>query len=111
MQIVMNKLGRPALVLKALNVWSTAMRLSLVVVGILLGAIASVTPAKAQNYPWCAIYNKGANDMSCSFDTFDQCKASVSGIGGFCMANNTYVPPAAVTRPHPGARHRPHKAS
>jgi hypothetical protein len=87
------------------------MRLSLVLLGLLLGAIASGTRAQAQNYPWCAIYNKGANDMSCGFDSFDQCMDSVRGVGGFCMANNTYVPPAAALRPHRRARHKPHKAS
>jgi hypothetical protein len=87
------------------------MRLSLVFVGIFLGAFAIATPAQAQNYPWCAIYNKGANDMSCSFDSFDQCMASVRGVGGFCMANNTYVPAATAPRPHHRPRHKPHKAS
>jgi Protein of unknown function (DUF3551) len=86
------------------------MRCSLIIVGILLGAVASGTPAEAQNYPWCALYNKGANELSCSFDTFDQCMESVRGIGGFCMANNTYVPPTAVTRPHHRAVHKLHKA-
>ena len=79
-----------------------------------LGAIAATmlaTAARAQNYPWCALYNKGANELSCSFDSFDQCMDSVRGVGGFCEVNNTYVPPAAVTRPHPRAMHKRHKAS
>jgi Protein of unknown function (DUF3551) len=83
------------------------MKLSLVMVALFLGAVAAATPATAQNYPWCAHYDKGGGEMSCSFDTWDQCRADVSGIGGFCMPNNTYVPPAAVPR----ARHKPHKAS
>jgi hypothetical protein len=57
----------------------------------LLGAIA--TPAYAQNYPWCAYYSGAFDDSNCGFVSFAQCMADVSGIGGFCQRNNTYVPP------------------
>jgi len=87
------------------------MRLSMVLAGIGLGAAVIATPAQAQNYPWCALYNKGANELSCSFVSFDQCMDSVRGVGGFCMVNNTYVPTAAATPPRHRATHKPHKAS
>ena len=32
--------------------------------------------------------------MNCGFVSFAQCMATVSGIGGFCVQNNTYQPPA-----------------
>lgn len=44
--------------------------------------------AMAQDYPWCANYTKGST--SCSFNTFEQCMADVSGIGGFCERNTSY---------------------
>jgi hypothetical protein len=35
---------------------------------------------------WCAQYsNHGATN--CGFYSFEQCRATVSGIGGFCMRN------------------------
>jgi Protein of unknown function (DUF3551) len=35
---------------------------------------------------WCAQYsNHGATN--CGFYSFEQCQATVSGIGGFCMRN------------------------
>jgi Protein of unknown function (DUF3551) len=62
-------------------------------------ATALGTPAQAQNYPWCAQYGRGTGGaMNCGFSTYRQCMEDVSGIGGFCMANNTYRPPAALRR-------------
>jgi Protein of unknown function (DUF3551) len=33
---------------------------------------------------WCAEYSAGGGGESCGFSTFQQCQASVSGVGGFC---------------------------
>jgi Protein of unknown function (DUF3551) len=59
------------------------------------------TPAEAQNYPWCAIYDVGDAAYNCGFVSREQCIATVRGIGGFCNANTQYVPP---TTPAPRAR-------
>jgi Protein of unknown function (DUF3551) len=67
------------------------MRLVLFMLGILLSTAVLGSQAEAQNYPWCAYYSKGCT--SCAFTTLQQCMADVSGIGGFCQPNNTYVPP------------------
>jgi hypothetical protein len=67
--------------------------------GVVAGVAGLAGRAEAQNYPWCAIYNVGDAAYSCSFVTFEQCRASVSGIGGTCMLNNTYNP-AATPRPY-----------
>lgn len=67
----------------------------------LVGAITVLgTPAQAQNYPWCAQYSGRAlgGAMNCGFVSFAQCMATVSGIGGFCVQNTTYQPPARVRR-------------
>jgi hypothetical protein len=62
------------------------------------------TPAQAQNYPWCAIYDVGDAAYNCGFVSREQCMATVSGIGGSCSANTQYVAPAA----HPVPRARKH---
>jgi hypothetical protein len=61
----------------------------------LVAAAVFSTPAKAQNYPWCAQYSGRAlgGAMNCGFVSFEQCMATVTGIGGFCIRNNTYQPP------------------
>jgi uncharacterized protein DUF3551 len=69
--------------------------LALVGVATVLG-----TPARAQNYPWCAQYSGRAlgGAQNCGFVSFAQCMATVSGIGGFCVQNTLYQPPPARAR-------------
>lgn len=70
------------------------MRLLLLMLGILAGTAAIATRADAQNYPWCAIYGDGMGGATnCGFTTFQQCMATVSGMGGFCQPNTQYQPP------------------
>jgi hypothetical protein len=69
------------------------MRLLLFTLGICVGVTCFEKPAEAQNYPWCLIYGTDFGGKNCGFTTFQQCQATVSGIGGFCMQNNTYQPP------------------
>ena len=64
---------------------------SLFLLAILFGAAAGAAPAQAQqsrqkyqDYPWCAIYAKDG-DTHCFFTSYQQCMATVSGIGGFCQ--------------------------
>jgi Protein of unknown function (DUF3551) len=62
-------------------------------------AFASGPPARAQHsedYPWCAIYAKDG-DTRCFFTSYEQCMATVSGIGGFCQRIGSA--PAAPARP------------
>jgi hypothetical protein len=65
----------------------------------LVAAAGIGTPAKAQNYPWCAIYDVGDAAYNCGFVSRDQCMATVSGIGGTCNANTQYVAPATPAMP------------
>jgi uncharacterized protein DUF3551 len=66
---------------------------------LLVAAAAIGTPAEAQNYPWCAQYGNGTGGArNCGFSSFQQCQADVSGIGGFCEHNNTYVGSATARR-------------
>jgi hypothetical protein len=64
----------------------------------LVGAAATCSSAQAQNYPWCAILNMGDAAYNCGFVTEQQCRDTVHGIGGFCMRNTTYRPPAPSGR-------------
>jgi hypothetical protein len=64
-------------------------------------AIAAATsifgaPAHAQNYPWCAQYSDGplGGATNCGFVSFQQCLATDTGIGGFCVRNTLYQPSA-----------------
>ena len=68
------------------------MRLSLFILGISIGILGIGSRAEAQNYPWCAMLNMGDQAVNCGFTTFQQCMDTATGIGGFCMQNNTYQP-------------------
>jgi len=43
--------------------------------------------AHAQNYPWCAQYGGTFGGSNCGFTTLRQCRATVSGVGGYCYQN------------------------
>ncbi len=46
------------------------------------------TAGKAQVYPWCAQYGGHMGGASnCGFVTIEQCQATISGNGGFCVRN------------------------
>jgi hypothetical protein len=47
----------------------------------------------AYNAPWCAQYFDQGRIFSCAFYSFEQCQASISGIGGVCMQNPSAPPP------------------
>jgi hypothetical protein len=68
------------------------MRFLLLVLTICVGLVGMGRNAEAQNYPWCAHYGTGFGGMNCGFTTYQQCMDTVTGIGGFCMQNNTYLP-------------------
>ena len=48
--------------------------------------------ASAQNYPWCAQYSTRGGARNCGFVSWQQCMATVSGVGGFCDRNYMYQP-------------------
>ena len=75
------------------------MRLLLFVAAIFAAVFGLEKPAEAQNYPWCAYYSGGrGGGENCGFITFQQCLATVSGIGGFCEPNTQFQSPPG---PHP----------
>jgi Protein of unknown function (DUF3551) len=76
------------------------MKALLFVTTLIAAAGAFTSGAQAQNYPWCAVYGgRGGGGQNCGFSTFEQCMATLSGMGGFCNRNTQYVPPPG---PHGG---------
>ena len=53
--------------------------------------------AHAQDYPWCVATLEGRTD--CSFYTYEQCKATASGIGGCYRNKRTLFPPSTYSGP------------
>jgi hypothetical protein len=54
---------------------------------VLMGA----TPSLARDYPVCQRSIVSGFNPSCSFDTMQQCMATVSGIGGDCIRNPAFA--------------------
>ena len=47
--------------------------------------------AKADPYRWCAQYGPSEDGgTNCYFVTLEQCRAAISGAGGYCAPNNFY---------------------
>ena len=66
------------------------MRHSLLALAILAMGLLS-QPAQADPYPWCAQYGgRSGGATNCYFMTLAQCRAAVSGVGGFCRQNTFY---------------------
>jgi hypothetical protein len=70
--------------------------------------------ARADPYPWCAVYGSNHGGASnCYMLTLQQCREAVSGVGGFCEPNQFYDgqpvrtpedPPLGRRRPKPQPR-------
>lgn len=71
---------------------------SSLVVAAIGGSLLATAPAKAQNYPWCAEYGGRAGGTNCGFSTWEQCMETRLGMGGFCVRNYMYEPPAPRVR-------------
>jgi Protein of unknown function (DUF3551) len=61
------------------------MRLSLFILAVFAAIVCIEKLAVAQNGAWCAYYDTGGGgSRNCEFATFEQCLATVRGIGGNC---------------------------
>jgi hypothetical protein len=65
---------------------------------------SSEARAQADPYAWCAEYTGAGlgGSKNCYFLTLEQCRATVSGVGGFCSPNPFYTGPS-----QPAPRRRP----
>jgi hypothetical protein len=77
-------------------------RFAIVVLALI--ALAAPAEAAAPVYPWCAHYMMKGAPHSCGFVSFEQCLASVRGIGGTCNRNPFYDEPRRITRKLDGWR-------
>ena len=63
----------------------------LTIVPLVLGCIAPLVAShdsfaqSAYDYPWCASYTKTSGALSCYYTSFQQCMATMRGIGGTCV--------------------------
>ncbi len=67
------------------------------------------TARAAEPYAWCATYGGGKDGVSaiiCGFDTLQQCRETVTGLGGWCQENPIYPERARKLVKHPRKRHR-----
>ena len=70
------------------------------IAAVVVSPLVPTRPAGAQiEYPWCAQYSGGGNGggRNCGFSTIEQCRATISGIGGFCEPNLFYPGSASGT--------------
>jgi len=76
----------------------TSMRMTLTTLGIAALALSlSAHTTKAETaYPWCAEYSDGEGQRNCGFATAEQCRAAISGNGGYCLENPAYRAQAAA---------------
>jgi hypothetical protein len=65
---------------------------NIIILGTLVTALQFLPApeAQAREYPWCARYDWST--YNCGFVSFQQCLATISGIGGRCEQNPRYVP-------------------
>ena len=68
--------------------------------GFILAVLLHTGSVQAQSYPWCAQYGGNLGGQNCGFSTLQQCRATVSGTGGYCFKN----PMAQVNRSRRGNR-------
>jgi hypothetical protein len=79
--------------------------LAAVTVALIVALLGDPRPSAARAwYPWCAQYADRSGITSCLFSTFDQCLATVSGIGGSCV-QNWYPAPVEPRRERHWRRH------
>jgi hypothetical protein len=69
----------------------------------LLGEIQTVSAQSPTSYPWCAKYFGSwmVGATSCYFTSYQQCRTTLSGIGGVCFKSPYYhgAPPNAPAPP------------
>ena len=67
-------------------------------VAITFAALSLSTTGVRADGTWCAHYGTGLEGMNCGFYSFEQCRATVSGVGGFCQANASSAYSAGAPR-------------
>jgi hypothetical protein len=65
----------------------------------LLGEVPAASAQSPTSYPWCARYFGSwmVGATSCYFSSYQQCRATMSGIGGLCFQSPYYRGGAPAT--------------
>jgi hypothetical protein len=80
-----------------------------VVAAALMGETQVSNAQSAYSYPWCSLGGtRGSNALSCYFTSWEQCRTTMSGIGGLCVASPYYHGQAAPLPLHSKPRHHRH---
>jgi Protein of unknown function (DUF3551) len=65
-----------------------------IIAAALLGETQISNAQSSSSYPWCAILpgagSGSGGAMSCYYTSWEQCKTTMSGIGGLCVASPYY---------------------
>ena len=83
------------------------MRLVLWLVAIAVAGAVGPRESFAQStyeYPICSVYSDKSGATSCYYQTYEQCMATVSGIGGHCYQNPAYRGPPTAETPRKRSR-------
>jgi len=76
-------------------------RISLLIIGAaLLGSVSTLHAQSAYDYPWCAVYTNRSGAQACYYATYEQCMATMWGIGGYCRPSPYYRGPRPTRRVH-----------
>src|SRR5258707_7235683 len=66
----------------------------------LLGETQLSKAQSAYSYPWCSLGGgRGSNALSCYYTSWEQCRATMSGRGGYFVQSPNYHAPPAQTPP------------
>ncbi len=83
----------------------------LIIAAALLGKTQVSNAQSAYSYPWCSLGGaRDSNALSCYYTSREQCRTTMSGIGGNCIespyyhAQSTPLPHRSFVKP----RHRRH---
>ena len=69
----------------------TGLYVALFAVALLAGSAGGASVVQADG-AWCADQGGRNGYTNCGYYTYQQCRAAVSGVGGFCRQNTTFAP-------------------
>jgi hypothetical protein len=73
-----------------------------------VAVLAALLPApgysQVPQYPWCSVQRDGDGGelVSCGFDSREQCRVTLMGVGGDCRPNARFVAAPKQPAPVPG---------
>jgi hypothetical protein len=70
----------------------------------LMGGAREAAAQSAYDYRYCAIYTNKSGATACYYSNYEQCMATMRGIGGYCIESPYYTGPKPVPRERPRRR-------